>query len=88
MTKAYDCGAADAHYEERRGSGYTPSRYAHLGDQADYIAGYLSVNSAHQPAQADKRNLAKQAQPVSDPKLVYESDGNVLFYPEPARRRR
>lgn len=84
---AYQHGAHDANYEERRGSGYSPSRYTNRNARLDYINGYLSVNDRHVQAQSDKRRLVADAQPVVDRPLNYEEDGNVLFHAEPVRRR-
>lgn len=82
------CGKADALYEERWGCGYQASRYAgHPYDQLDYINGYLSCNPGHPLALADKRRLTADVQPTPDKKLVYEEDGNVLFYAEEKPRR-
>lgn len=87
QTTPYQCGAADAHYEERRGSGYTPSRYKSVADKADYAAGYLSVNPAHQQARKDARTFKGMTTIVVDRPLNYEPDGNVLFALETPRKR-
>lgn len=80
-------GVADARYEERSGSGYSPSRYINLNRRLDYIAGYLSVNPTHSQALADQKRIKASMTIVVDQPLNYEADGNILFAPESARRR-
>lgn len=83
----YQAGVTAAYYEDRRFAGYQPGRFENLHDRLNFVRGYLSVSPNCAQAQADERKLERETAPVVDRPLVYEPDGNVLFAPEPVRRR-
>lgn len=88
MPTPYEQGKYAALYEERRGAGYSPSRIEGAANKLEYAEGYLSVNRNYWPAKEDVQRLKKDTAMIIDKPLVYEDDGNVLFYDESKPRRR